>query len=153
MRAVVQRVSRASVQTGGQIIASIGTGLVVLVAIAPDDTPAIALQMAEKVTALRVFEDASGKLNLSVGDCGGSVLAISQFTLYGDTRRGRRPSFERAARPEIALPLYSAFCRAISAHVPCLPGAFGEHMDVELINDGPVTLIIDSDELQRPRRT
>ena len=153
MRAVVQRVSRASVTTGGRNIATIGSGLVVLVAVAPGDTPAIALKMAEKVTGLRVFEDASGKMNRSVGDCGGSVLAVSQFTLYGDTRRGRRPSFESAARPEVALPLYRAFCLAISAHVPCLPGAFGEHMELELVNDGPVTLIIDSDDFQRPRRT
>jgi len=153
VRAVVQRVSRASVTTGGRNIATIGSGLVVLVAVAPGDTPAIALKMAEKVTGLRIFEDASGKMNRAVGDCSGSVLAVSQFTLYGDTRRGRRPSFESAARPEVALPLYRAFCLAISAHVPCLPGAFGEHMELELVNDGPVTLIIDSDDFQRPRRT
>jgi D-tyrosyl-tRNA(Tyr) deacylase len=123
------------------------------VGVAADDTAATASRTAEKVAGLRIFEDEAGRMNLGLADVGGEVLAVSQFTLYGDVRRGRRPSFEDAAPGEDALPLYEAFCAAIEAvGIRCARGAFGEHMDVTLTNDGPVTLIIDSRDLDAPRR-
>lgn len=153
MRAVVQRVNSASVTVGNERVASIGIGLVVLLGIAAADTAADAERLAAKVAGLRIFEDESGKMNLDLGDVGGEVLCVSQFTLYGDVRRGRRPSFAEAASPGHALPLYNAFCAAIErAGVPCRRGRFQEHMQVALVNDGPVTLIIDTVELDRPRR-
>lgn len=153
MRAVVQRVTSASVEVAGSTVGSIGSGLLVLLGVADGDDLPLADRMAEKIAGLRVFEDPQGKMNLGLPDVGGSILAISQFTLYGDVRKGRRPSFDRAARPELARPLYEAFCAAIERQgIPCERGVFGAEMLVSLVNDGPVTLVIDSDELDRPRR-
>lgn len=146
MRAVVQRVSRASVDVGGARVGEIGAGLLVLVAVAPGDGEAEARWMVDKLVNLRIFEDEDGKMNRSVLDTGGGVLAVSQFTLYGDTRKGRRPSFVGAAAPELARPLYDRFCALLAeAGVSRVGrGAFGEHMAVELLNDGPVTLLVDT---------
>lgn len=145
MRAVVQRVSRASVAVGGQIVGQIGTGLLVLLGVAPDDTASDVSWLADKVAGLRVFRDAEGKMNRSVTDVGGAILVVSQFTLYADCSKGRRPSFVGAARPETAIPLYEAFVHELRAlGIPVQTGAFGADMDVELLNQGPVTLIIDS---------
>ena len=137
MRALVQRVSRASVTVGGERIAEIGPGLLVLLGITHDDRPEHADRLAEKVRALRIFEDADGKMNDALGER--ELLCVSQFTLYGDTRKGNRPAFVTAARPEQAEPLYERFCERAGAR----RGAFGAHMDVELVNDGPVTLLIE----------
>jgi len=137
VRALVQRVSRASVTVGGERIAEIGPGLLVLLGITHDDRPEHADRLAEKVRALRVFEDADGKMNESLGER--EILCVSQFTLYGDTRKGNRPAFVNAARPEQAEPLYERFCERAGAR----RGAFGAHMDVELVNDGPVTLLLE----------
>ena len=154
MRLVVQRVSSASVSVGSKVVGMTGPGLAVLAGFTAEDTPAIAMKLARKLVELRIFEDAEGKMNRSVHDLGGTVLAISQFTLYADIRRGTRPSFEAAARPESAQPLYEAFCEAIVASgVDCERGVFGAHMELATVNDGPVTIIIDSDDLERPRRT
>ncbi len=145
MRAVVQRVSESSVTVDGKVIGTIGKGLLVLLGVSADDEDRDAAFIAEKVAGLRCFPDDSGKFNRSVEDVGGSILAISQFTLLGDCRRGRRPSFTRAARPEQAAPLYEAVIRHLrerSLHVEA--GEFGAHMDVHLVNDGPVTLLLDS---------
>ncbi len=153
MRALVQRVSKASVAVDGQPRGRIGPGLLVFLGVGHDDTLETAARCAAKVAGLRVFEDAGGKMNLSLADTGGAVLCISQFTLYGDLRRGRRPSFEAAAVPEVAKPLYEAFCAAIeAAGIRCERGVFGAHMEVELVNDGPVTIWLDSEDLDRPRR-
>ncbi|MBE7519703.1 MAG: D-tyrosyl-tRNA(Tyr) deacylase [Thermoflexaceae bacterium] len=153
MRAVVQRVSRARVTVAGRPVGEIGRGLLVLLGVAETDAALDAARLAAKIAGLRVFEDAVGKMNLSLGEKGGAVLIISQFTLYGDVRRGKRPSFDRAAPPALARELYEAFCAAVEAEgVRCERGEFGEHMDVELVNDGPVTLVIDTEELDRPRR-
>ena len=153
MRAVVQRVSSANVSVGGRELASIGRGFLVLIGVALEDTPATASRMAEKVAGLRIFEDDAGRMNLGLADVRGEVLAISQFSLYGDVRRGRRPSFDAAAPGDTALPLYEAFCAAIeAAGIRCARGAFGEHMDVTLTNDGPVTILVDSRDLDAPRR-
>ena len=138
MRALVQRVSRASVGVDGEVIASIGPGLLVLLGITHDDTPEDAKRLADKVRALRVFEDADGKMNEPLSDR--EVLCVSQFTLYGDTRKGNRPSFVAAAPPEDAEPLYEAFCERAGAR----RGRFGARMDVELTNDGPVTLLLEA---------
>jgi len=137
VRALVQRVSRASVTVGGERIAEIGPGLLVLLGITHDDRPEHADRLAEKVRALRIFEDADGKMNEALG--GRELLCVSQFTLYGDTRKGNRPAFVNAARPEQAEPLYERFCERAGAR----RGAFGAHMDVELVNDGPVTLLLE----------
>ena len=137
MRALVQRVSRASVTVGGERIAEIGPGLLVLLGITHDDRPEHADRLAEKVRALRIFEDADGKMNESLGER--EILCVSQFTLYGDTRKGNRPAFVNAARPEQAEPLYERFCERARAR----RGAFGAHMDVELVNDGPVTVLLE----------
>ena len=154
MRAVVQRVCRASVTVGGDRVAAIGRGFLVLLAVAHDDDEGRARRLAEKVAGLRLFEDDAGKMNLALADVGGAVLCVSQFTLYGDTRRGRRPSFDEAARPEAARPLWEAFCAAIESQgIRCERGIFGAEMSVELLNDGPVTLIIDTRDLEQPRRT
>jgi D-tyrosyl-tRNA(Tyr) deacylase len=145
MRAVVQRVSRASVRIGGEVVGAIERGLLVLLGVAPDDTPVQAEWLADKIVGLRLFADEADKMNLGVTDVHGSVLVVSQFTLYGDCRKGRRPSFIGAAPPEIAIPLYEAFVNAVRAlGVPVATGRFGAMMQVELINDGPVTLILDS---------
>ena len=137
MRALVQRVSRASVTVGGERIAEIGPGLLVLLGITHDDRPEHADRLAEKVRALRIFEDADGKMNESLGER--EILCVSQFTLYGDTRKGNRPAFVNAGRPEQAEPLYERFCERAGAR----RGAFGAHMDVELVNDGPVTVLLE----------
>ena len=153
MRAVVQRVLRASVSVEGREVAAIERGFIVLVGVAVDDTPVTAAKLADKVAGLRLFEDEAGRMNLSLHDIGGQVLCVSQFTLYGDVRRGRRPSFDAAAPGPEAQPLYEAFCTAIeAAGIACKRGAFGEHMQIELVNDGPVTLVLDSRELEAPRR-
>ncbi|MBM3496638.1 MAG: D-tyrosyl-tRNA(Tyr) deacylase [Armatimonadetes bacterium] len=145
MRAVIQRVSHASVAIGGAETASIETGLLVLVAVHASDGDADAAYIAEKTVGLRVFPDDDGKMNLSVAEAGGGVLVISQFTLYGDVRRGRRPSFIEAAPPEIAVPLYERVCAGIArSGVPVSRGVFGAHMEVGLVNDGPVTILLDS---------
>jgi D-tyrosyl-tRNA(Tyr) deacylase len=144
MRVVIQRVSRASVRIAGETAAEIGRGLLVLLGVTHWDTLADARWLAEKIAGLRIFEDGEGKMNLGIADVRGSVLVVSQFTLYGDCRKGRRPSFIRAAPPDIAVPLYEAFIDAVKAlGLPVATGRFGAMMDVELVNDGPVTLILD----------
>jgi D-aminoacyl-tRNA deacylase len=145
MRAVVQRVSRAQVTVNAEIAGQIGLGLLVLLGVGRDDSEADATYLAEKIAGLRVFEDAQGKMNLSVKDVGGSVLAVSQFTLYGDVRRGKRPSFDAAAPPEKARQLYEFFVEQIrAAGLRCETGRFQETMKVELVNEGPVTITLDS---------
>jgi D-tyrosyl-tRNA(Tyr) deacylase len=145
MRAVLQRVSRATVVIDGETVGAIDRGLLVLLGVAPTDTKAEAQWLADKVAGLRIFNDEADKMNLDLTDAGGSVLVVSQFTLYGDCRKGRRPSFIGAAPPEIAVPLYEAFVDALRARgLPVATGRFGAMMQVELVNDGPVTLIIDS---------
>jgi D-tyrosyl-tRNA(Tyr) deacylase len=146
MRAVVQRVSRASVTVGGEVTGAIERGLLVLLGVAPTDTVAQAQWLADKVVGLRIFNDDDGKMNRSLLDVGGAVLVVSQFTLYGDCSKGRRPSFIGAAPPEIAVPMYEAFVTAIRAQgVTTATGRFGAMMQVELANDGPVTLVIDAE--------
>jgi D-aminoacyl-tRNA deacylase len=145
MRAVVQRVSRARVLVGEEVVGEIGRGLVVLLGVARSDTAEQATWLADKVVSLRIFQDAQENMNLGLGDVAGAVLVVSQFTLYGDCRKGRRPSFVDAAPPEIAIPLYEAFVNAVKANgIPTATGCFGAMMQVELVNDGPVTLIVDS---------
>jgi D-tyrosyl-tRNA(Tyr) deacylase len=140
VRALVQRVSQASVEVEGRAVATIGPGLLVLLGVHRSDGEEQADRLAGKLLALRVFEDVAGKLNLNVGDAGGEVLCVSQFTLYGDTRKGNRPSFVDAAAPELAQPLYDRVCRALGAKT----GVFGASMRVSLVNDGPVTLLLES---------
>jgi D-tyrosyl-tRNA(Tyr) deacylase len=145
MRAVLQRVSRARVVIAGEVVGAIEGGLLVLLGVAPDDTPEKARRLADKIVGLRIFNDSDGKMNLALADVGGAVLVVSQFTLHGDCRKGRRPSFIGAAPPEIAVPLYEAFVEAVRAlGVPVQTGRFGAMMQVELVNDGPVTLIVDT---------
>ena len=145
MRVVVQRVSRASVTIDGEVVGAIGPGLLVLLGVTHTDTPAQARWLAEKIVGLRIFNDAEDKMNLGLTDVGGSVLVVSQFTLYGDAAKGRRPSFIAAARPEQAIPLYEEFVNGIKAlGVPVATGRFGAMMQVELVNDGPVTLILEA---------
>ena len=140
MRAVVQRVSSASVSVEGEVVASIGRGLLVLLGVRSGDGEAEADWVAAKLEALRVFEDDDGKMNLSVRDAGGEVLVVSNFTVYGDTRKGNRPSFVDAARPEVAEPLVERVRATLGAR----GGRFGAHMAVELVNDGPVTVLVDA---------
>jgi D-tyrosyl-tRNA(Tyr) deacylase len=148
MRAVVQRVSRASVTVDGAVVGKIGRGLLVLLGVATGDDEAAADYLAGKVAGLRVFEDENGNMNLAPADVGGEVLVVSQFTLYGDMRRGKRPSFDRAARPEEAKQLYEYFVSRIrAAGLKCETGTFQAMMDVELVNDGPVTILIDSEKV------
>jgi D-tyrosyl-tRNA(Tyr) deacylase len=145
MRVVVQRCKQADVTVDGKVIGRIGQGLMLLVGVTHDDTEQDARYLAEKIAGLRIFEDEDGKMNLSVLDMGGQILSVSQFTLYGDCRKGKRPNFMAAARPEQAAPLYERFndlMRFQGLHVET--GAFGEMMDVTLTNWGPVTLVIDS---------
>ncbi len=154
MKAVVQRVREASVEVDGQTIGSIGPGLVVLLGIAGNDSEEDVDYLAEKITNLRIFQDAAGKMNLSLGEINGSVLVISQFTLLADTRKGRRPSFIQAAPPELAEPLYDTFVHRLESQglrVAC--GIFGAHMLVKIFNDGPVTLVLDSADRFRPRKS
>lgn len=141
---MIQRVSSASVTVGGEQVSSIGPGLCLLVGVEPEDTEADSSMVAAKVAGLRVFPDRQGKMNLSVGDVDGEVLVVSQFTLLGDLRRGRRPSFTGAAPPEAASPLIDHLVEILlSSGVPTVGGRFGAHMEVELTNDGPVTLLLD----------
>jgi D-tyrosyl-tRNA(Tyr) deacylase len=140
VRVVLQRVREASVTVEGAVVGRIGAGLLVLVAIAPADTPAEVAWMADRVAGLRIFADEAGKMNRSVRDVGGGILVVSQFTLYGDASHGRRPGFTGAARPEVARPLYEALADALSAE----RGVFGADMQVALVNDGPVTLLLES---------
>jgi len=148
MRAVVQRVTRAKVTDEGEIVGEIRNGLVVLVGIARDDTKVEAAYLVDKITNLRVFDDQEGKMNLSVKDVGGGLLIISQFTLYGDVRRGLRPSWSDAAPPEVAEPLYDFFVRQASSAIDQVAtGKFQAMMQVELVNDGPVTILLDSKKL------
>jgi D-aminoacyl-tRNA deacylase len=145
VRAVIQRVSSASVTVDGNVVGEIGRGLMVLLGVARSDTAADATAIAGKIVGLRIFDDAEGKMNLAVGDVGGGVLVVSQFTLLGDCRGGRRPSYIDAAPPEIANPLYEAVVAALrAAGLPVATGVFRTHMDVALVNDGPVTLLVDS---------
>ena len=148
MRAVLQRVSRAAVVIDGETVGAIERGLLVLLGVAPTDTPAEAQWLAEKTAGLRIFNDEVGKMNLSVADVRGAVLVVSQFTLYGDSRKGRRPSFIGAATPDLAVPLYEEFVNTLrSLGLPVATGRFGAMMQVELVNDGPVTLILDTKEV------
>ena len=141
----MQRVSRAAVRASGAVAGEIGRGLLVLLAVGRDDGPADADALADKIANLRVFEDPAGQMNLSALDVGGAVLVVSQFTLYGDTRRGRRPSFVAAAPPEVAEGLYRRFvARVGAAGLRTAEGVFRAMMEVELVNDGPVTLLLDS---------
>ena len=145
MRCVVQRVSRASVTVAGELVGEIEKGYMVLVGAGEDDTEADVNYCADKISGLRVFEDDQEKMNLSVQDVGGSVLMVSQFTLLGDARHGRRPSFSHAARPEMAEPLFELLCKKVAEkgiHVET--GRFRTHMEVSLVNDGPVTILLDS---------
>jgi D-tyrosyl-tRNA(Tyr) deacylase len=145
MRAVVQRVSRAKVTIDGEVVGEIGVGLLILLGVTHGDTGEQANWLAEKIVGLRIFSDAEGKMNRDVTEAGGAVIVVSQFTLYGDCRKGRRPSFIDAAGPPIAIPLYEAFINGIKRlGVPVAAGRFGADMQVELVNDGPVTLIVDS---------
>ncbi len=144
MRIVLQRVSSASVTIDGEVTGAIGTGFCLLAGYAPDDTPDVVSWLAEKVAGLRLFSDADGKMNLGLTDVGGAVLVISQFTLYGDASKGRRPSFIAAARPEIAIPLHDQFIAELRASgLTVATGRFGADMKVALVNDGPVTLILE----------
>lgn len=145
MRAVLQRVSRARVTVAGEVTGEIGPGLLVLLGVTHTDTADDARWLADKTASLRLFPDEQGKMNRNVADVSGAVLVVSQFTLYGDCQKGRRPSFVDAARPEQAVPLYEGYVNALKAlGVPTATGRFGAMMDVELVNDGPVTLILES---------
>jgi D-tyrosyl-tRNA(Tyr) deacylase len=145
MRAVLQRVARASVTVDGKVIRQIGRGLVVLLGVEQDDTDADAHQLADKSIQLRVFDDADGKMNLALSDVRGEMLVVSQFTLLGDCRKGRRPSFIDAAAPELAERLYETFVAAVGVQgIPVATGKFRAMMQVELVNDGPVTILLDS---------
>jgi D-tyrosyl-tRNA(Tyr) deacylase len=147
MKAVVQRVKQSSVTVDEKVIGEIGAGLMVLLGVSVDDERKDADFLASKIVNLRIFEDAAGKMNRSLLDSGGAMLVVSQFTLMGDCRKGRRPSFIKAALPEKAVPLYEYFTRQVkAAGVPTATGQFGAMMDVALINDGPVTIILDSRE-------
>ena len=147
MRVVLQRVSRAEVRVDGRVTGKIGPGFLVLAGFAPADTDAQLSWMAEKILGLRVFGDAEGKMNRDLADVGGGVLVVSQFTLYGDASKGRRPSFIDAAPPNLAVPLYEKFVALLKekagGKIPIETGEFGAMMDVELVNDGPVTLILE----------
>jgi D-tyrosyl-tRNA(Tyr) deacylase len=143
MRVLLQRVKHAQVTVDGEVVAKIGPGLLLLVGITHGDTSKEAEWLVQKCLGLRIWPDASGKMDRSVVDVGGSVLAVSQFTLYGDAGRGRRPDFTQAARPEVAKPLFDTVVEGFRrAGIPVATGVFGAHMDVELVNDGPVTLMI-----------
>jgi D-tyrosyl-tRNA(Tyr) deacylase len=146
MRLVVQRVTRAAARVGDEVVGEIGPGALVLAGIARDDTPAVVERMADKLLALRYFEDADGRTNLSIADAGGALLVVSQFTLYADLRRGRRPGFTDAALPEVAEPLVLRFvARLRAAGQIVATGRFGAEMEVDLVNDGPFTLVLDSE--------
>ena len=145
MRVVLQRVSRGEVRVDGSAVGRIGRGFVLLAGFAPSDEESTLTWMADKIAGLRLFPDEDGRMNLSLEDVGGGALVVSQFTLYGDSRKGRRPSFTDAAPPEVAVPLYERFLALLDARMPgrVESGRFGAMMDVELVNDGPVTLILE----------
>lgn len=148
MRAVVQRVSRAKVTINAEIAGEIGRGLLVLLGVGQADSESDADYLADKIAGLRIFEDENGKMNLAVGEVGGAVLVVSQFTLYGDVRRGKRPSFDAAAPPQQARELYEYFVRRIqAAGLTCQTGRFQEMMQVESVNEGPVTILLDSSKV------
>jgi len=148
MKAVVTRVDAASVAIGGRTVGEIGAGLLILLGIAPTDTPAHCRKLADKILGLRIFSDAAGKMNRALADIGGEVLVVSQFTLYGDCHKGRRPNFLRAAPPEVAIPLYKQFLSECALRgFPPQHGEFGAEMAVSSVNNGPVTLIVDTDEI------
>jgi len=145
VRVLLQRVARAAVTVDGAVVGGIGRGFVALVGVGHDDTPATAARLAAKTAKLRVFEDGAGLMNLALGEVGGAVLAVSQFTLYADTRKGNRPSFTGAAPPDQGEAVYEAYVAALrAAGVPVATGVFGAHMDVELVNDGPVTILLEA---------
>ena len=146
MRAVIQRVTEASVSVDGKVVGRIGPGMVVLLGVGEeDDSEKDVAYVAEKISGLRIFEDSSGRMNLSIEDTGGEILAISQFTLYGDTRKGRRPSYVRAAGGDLAKRFYELFIAKLAEReIPVKTGVFGAHMDVHMVNCGPVTLLVDS---------
>ena len=145
MRAVLTRVNSASVAIDGEVVGKIGKGFLILLGVGPDDTEKECRYLAEKALGLRIFTDENDKMNRSILDAGGEILAVSQFTLHGDVRHGRRPSFIRAARPELAVPMYDAYCQGLrDAGIHVETGIFQTDMKVSLINDGPVTLLIDS---------
>jgi D-tyrosyl-tRNA(Tyr) deacylase len=144
MRVLIQRSKQASVTIAGEVTASIPQGLVVLLGVEPDDTEEDADWLVSKISQMRIFSDAEGKMNLSVKDIGGEVLVVSQFTLHASTKKGNRPGFTRAARPEVAIPLYQHFLAQMVQEVPVKCGTFGADMQVALINDGPVTIWMDS---------
>lgn len=147
MRAVVQRVSRAAVDVDGERVGAIGVGLCILLSIGPEDNDDVARQFAGRIATLRIFPDAAGHMNLDLAAAGGAALVVSQFTLHADTSRGHRPSFIRAAAPERAAELYESFAAALrTLGFTVATGRFGAHMDVDLVNDGPVTLVISSGE-------
>lgn len=153
MRIVLQRVSRASVSVEDAVVGAIDQGLLILVGVAVGDSAAQAEALARKVSGLRIFADSEGRFNESLLDVGGAALVVSQFTLHADVRKGRRPSFTSAARPELAEPLVDQFAESMRAEgVPVQTGTFGAMMSVELVNDGPFTVVIDSADLERPRR-
>ena len=152
MRAVIQRVSEASVTVAGQVVGRIGPGLLVLLGVGHGDGPAEVTLFAEKIANMRIFADDEGRFNRSVLDVGGEALVVSQFTLYADTRRGRRPSFSGAALPDVAAPLVESFAAALrSRGLSVATGVFGAHMSVALANDGPVTIVLDSATFSDPR--
>ena len=152
MKALIQRVKRASVSIEGKLYSSISSGLLVFLGVEKDDEKVNAEKLAQKVINLRVFEDENDKMNLSLKDVAGEVLVVSQFTLYGDCRKGKRPSFIAAARPETAIPLYERFVAELMDHdLHVETGWFGADMEVSLINDGPVTLILDTEEMRTGR--
>lgn len=152
MRAVIQRVSEASVTIAGQVVGQIGRGLLVLLGVGHADGPGEAQQLAAKIAAMRIFPDDDGRFNRSVLDVGGAVLVVSQFTLYADTRRGRRPGFSDAAPPELAAPLVDTFADALRAQgLEVALGRFGAHMQVALVNDGPVTIMLDTATFREAR--
>ena len=154
MRIVLQRVSRASVRVSEEAVGSIGHGLLALIGVREGDDEAEAGRLATKTAELRIFPDDEGRFNRSLLECGYAVLVVSQFTLYGDTRKGRRPGFNGAASPETAEPLVEAYAQALSAQGATVArGRFGAHMEVELVNDGPVTIILDSADHEKPRRS
>ena len=153
MKAVLMRVRRVSVTIDERETRSIGRGFLILLAVTHDDTEAQAVKLADKLCSLRLFEDADGKINLTLDEVGGEIMIVSQFTLYGNCRKGRRPEFLSAARPEIAIPMYEKFveiCREKGYHVET--GEFGAYMEVESLNDGPFTLIVDSADLDAPKK-